>query len=160
MASVNLFDHVGRPIRLGQKLGTGGEGTVFEIATASELVAKIYHDRKLPLPARTAAKLRAMVDLARREITQVAAWPTATLHERPGGPPVGLVMRRIKDFKEIHTLYSPAHRKIAFPKADWKFLIGTAMNCAAALENMHSCGVVIGDVNQSNVLVSTTGLIA
>ncbi len=158
MASVNLFDHVGRPIRLGQKLGTGGEGTVFEIATASERVAKIYH--KLPLPARTAAKLRAMVDLARGEITQVAAWPIATLHERPGGPTVGLVMRRIKDFKEIHTLYSPAHRKIAFPKADWKFLIGTAMNCAAALENMHSCGVVIGDVNQSNVLVSTTGLIA
>jgi DNA-binding helix-hairpin-helix protein with protein kinase domain len=88
MASVNLFDHVGRPIRLGQKLGTGGEGTVFEIATASERVAKIYH--KLPLPARTAAKLRAMVDLARGEITQVAAWPIATLHERPGGPTVGL----------------------------------------------------------------------
>lgn len=90
----------------------------------------------------------------------MAAWPTATLHERPEGPIVGLLMRQIKDYKEIHTLYSPAHRKTTFPQADWRFLLTTAMNCAAALENMHSCGVVVGDVNQSNVLVSGAGLIA
>ena len=157
MTPANLFDHLGRSIQLGQILGTGGEGTVFEVATASDLVAKIYH--KAPA-ARTVAKLRTMVGLTRDELVRVAAWPSATLHERPGGQIVGLMMRRIKDFKEIHTLYSPAHRKTIFPQADWKFLVMTAMNCVAALENMHSCGVVVGDVNQSNVLVSAAGLIA
>ena len=156
MTPTNLFDHLGRPIHLGQKLGTGGEGTVFEVAAASDLVAKVYH--KAP-PPRTAAKLLTMVGLARDEIVRVAAWPTATLHERLGGPTVGLLMCRVKDFKEIHALYSPAHRKTTFPRADWKFLITTAMNCAATLENLHSFGVVVGDVNQSNVMVSATGLI-
>src|SRR5581483_286949 len=121
------------------------------------LVAKIYHKA---LAASDAAKLRIMVGLARDELVRVAAWPTATLHERPGGPMVGFVMRRIKDYKEIHTLYSPAHRKTSFPQADWRFLVTTAANFAAALENVHECGVVVGDVNQSNVLVSAAGLIA
>jgi DNA-binding helix-hairpin-helix protein with protein kinase domain len=157
MTPVNLFDHLGRPIRLGQKLGTGGEGAVFEVVAASDLVAKVYH--KAP-PARTVAKLRKMVALARDELIQIAAWPTATLHQRPGGPTLGLMMRRIRNFKELHTLYSPAQRKMIYPQADWRFLVTTAINCAAALENLHSCGVVVGDVNQSNVLVSDAGLIA
>lgn len=157
MAPANLFDHSGQPIRLGQKLGTGGEGAVFEVSASSSLVAKIYHKA---LAAPDAAKLRIMVGLARDELVRVAAWPTATLHERPGGPMVGFVMRRIKDHKEIHTLYSPAHRKTTFPQADWRFLVTTAINFAATLENVHDCGVVVGDVNQSNVLVSAAGLIA
>ncbi len=158
MTPANLFDHLGRPFRLGPQLpdGKGGEGTVFEVVTSPDLVAKIYH--KPPSP-QTAAKLRAMVRLAREELTRVAAWPTATLHERPGGPVVGLAMRRIIDSKEIHTLYSPAHRKTAFPQADWRFLVVTAANCAAALENLHQCGVVMGDVNEKNELVSPTGLV-
>jgi DNA-binding helix-hairpin-helix protein with protein kinase domain len=101
-----------------------------------------------------------MVTLQRAELLKVAAWPSATLHERAGGPAVGLTMRRIRDYKEVHTLYSPAHRKTAFPQADWRFLVTVAMNCAAALDNLHECGVVMGDVNQSNVLVSAAGVVA
>jgi DNA-binding helix-hairpin-helix protein with protein kinase domain len=157
MTPHSLLDHLGRPVRLGQRLGTGGEGAVFEVTTAPDLVAKLYHK---PPGSQTMAKLRAMVGLTRGELVRVAAWPTATLHERPGGPTVGLLMRRLRDFKELHTLYSPAHRKTTFREADWRFLVTAAMNCAAALENVHQCGVVVGDVNQSNLLVSAGGLIA
>ncbi len=68
-------------------------------------------------------------------------------------------MPRIKDFKEIHFLYSPAHRKTNFPQADWRFLVTVAMNCAAALDILHQCGVVMGDLNQKNVLVLPNGLV-
>lgn len=152
----NLFDHLGRPLTLGRELGKGGEGSVFDVAQLPDFVAKVYHN---PPPAHQEAKLRAMIGLPTQDLSKVAAWPTATLHDAPGGPIRGILMRKIKDFKEVHFLYSPAHRKVTFPQADWRFLGHTAMNCAAAFDTIHSHGVVIGDVNQSNVFVSAQGLV-
>ena len=57
MTPANLFDHLGRLVRLGQKLGTGGEGSVFQVTTAPDLVAKVYHK---PPSFQVDAKLRAM----------------------------------------------------------------------------------------------------
>jgi DNA-binding helix-hairpin-helix protein with protein kinase domain len=157
MATSKLFDHLGHPLTLGTELGKGGEGTVFNVANEPNLVAKVYHNA---VSTHHESKLRAMMGLARKELCAIAAWPTATLHARPGGRVCGLVMRKIKDFSEIHFLYSPAHRKARLPHADWRFLIHTAMNCAAAFDTVHSFGVVIGDVNQSNVFVSGQGLVS
>src|SRR5579884_1993731 len=98
MTPSSLFDHAGRPVRLGQRLGTGGEGSVYEVTTAPDLVAKVYH--KVP-GVQLQEKLCAMVGLARDELVRVAAWPSATLHERAGGPVVGLAMRRVREFKEV-----------------------------------------------------------
>ncbi len=40
----DLFDSTGRRAPLGKKLGTGGEGTVYEVpALGNDIVAKIYH---------------------------------------------------------------------------------------------------------------------
>jgi len=57
------------------------------------------------------------------------------------GQIVGFKMPRIKGFKEIHTLYSPAHRKTTFPNADWKFLIHAAANCAASFHVFHKAKI-------------------
>jgi DNA-binding helix-hairpin-helix protein with protein kinase domain len=157
MAVAKLFDHLNQPVVLGAKIGTGGEGTVFEIVNSSEIVAKVYHK---PLQSHRETKLRAMIGLSRKELLKFAAWPTATLHERPGGAVRGLVMRKIKGFNELHTLYNPGHRKTTFPQADWRSLISVAMNCAAAFDALHEGGVIMGDVNERNVLVSAEGKIA
>jgi len=95
-----------------------------------------------------------MVKLGTKELRQFAAWPSATLHAAPNGPVVGIVMPRVSGHKEIHALYSPAHRKRDFPQADWAFLAHTAMNSAFAFDAFHQRGCVIGDVNAKNVLVS------
>src|SRR5438128_176032 len=139
--TANYFDHSGQIVTIGNKIGTGGEGAVFDIVGAPDFVAKIYH--KTP-SIEKGMKLRVMVGLAKKELMTVSAWPCATLHIGKGGPVAGLVMRRIKDHQEIHTLYSPAHRKTTFPDADWKFLINAGANCAAAFHALHEAGVVIG----------------
>jgi DNA-binding helix-hairpin-helix protein with protein kinase domain len=157
MAARSYYDAAGRPVALGRQLGVGGEGAVFEIPASPASVAKVYHK---PLPKDHQAKLQAMAALARPEVLRVAAWPTATLHDGRPGAVVGVVMPKVAGHKEVHHLYSPASRKKEFPQADWAFLAHAGANCARAFESIHRAGHVIGDVNQSNVLVSPQATVA
>ena len=151
MPPKQLYDHLGRTVVLAKELGAGGEGKVFALSGDTSVVAKVYHK---PVNAEKAAKLQILVQAAATDLLTVAAWPTATLHSHPGGPVVGLVMPRIDKPTEIHKLYSPANRRQAFPDADWRFLIRAATNSAISFEKLHQRAVVIGDVNQGNVLVA------
>jgi DNA-binding helix-hairpin-helix protein with protein kinase domain len=151
MTPRSFYDNRNRPVALGTELGRGGEGSVFVVVGQPSCVAKVYHQ---PPDASKEQKLKAMAALARPDLLSVAAWPTATLHETPGGRLWGVLMPLVSGHKEVHTLYSPAHRKKEFPTADWAFLIQAAMNCAIAFDAIHRGGHCIGDVNQSNVLVS------
>ena len=154
-SAAKLVDADGRPIALGRELGRGGEGSVYELSRDDNLipggfVAKIYHEAVEPVRVR---KFTAMARLATPPLLKVAAWPVGTIHASPGGPLVGLVMPRVSGHREIHELYSPAQRKLHFPKANWAYLVHVAMNCAAAFEVVHQSGHVVGDVNQSGVMV-------
>lgn len=148
---MQYVDQCGRTITLGKKIGTGGEGSVYEIAGSPDFVAKVYHR---PQTQEKAAKLLAMAQLATPQILQFAAWPKATLHTSRTGATIGIVLPRIKNAFEVHELYSPAHRKFRFPRADWRFLVRTARNCAAAFATLHDHNIVIGDINQGNVFVA------
>jgi DNA-binding helix-hairpin-helix protein with protein kinase domain len=81
MIAAQLFDHRGQRVPLGSRLGTGGEGEVFVLENRPGHVAKVY---KTPRTIHQEAKLRAIVGAFREELNRVAAWPTATLHQRPG----------------------------------------------------------------------------
>ena len=146
-----LYDGRGNLIKLGKQLGVGGEGTVYEIQNSSNEVAKLYHK---PISSEQTAKLNTMVGSATSQLIKVAAWPTNILQDRPGGKVKGLVMPKVENYREIHHLYGPAHRKRDFPKADWAFLIHAARNVASVFEIIHNHGHVISDVNQGNILVA------
>lgn len=141
---------------LSQRLGVGGEGAVYCVDGSSSTVAKIYHHPPHPDKGR---KLLLMSSMTDRSLLEIAAWPQRTLHADRNGAVRGLIMPRIQGGEEIHELYSPAHRKIQFPKADWRFLVRTARNCAGAFGRLHKCGIVIGDVNQGNVFVTQQAMI-
>ena len=95
-----------------------------------------------------------MVSGCNDELKEFAAWPLGLLHEGTGGPVCGFVMPRITDCEPIHRVYGPSHRKEFFPNADWKFLVRTAKNLAAAFYIIHKYGYVVGDVNEGNILVT------
>jgi DNA-binding helix-hairpin-helix protein with protein kinase domain len=151
-----LYDQAGAAWELGPPLASGGEGTIHPLPGDAALLAKVYHR---PADAARVEKLRWMVTAAEAELCRFAAWPTATLHDTPGGPLAGFLMPRFAGCHAIHTLYSPAHRRTTFPHADWAFLVHTALNCAIAFDAVHARGHVIGDVNQSNVLASDKALV-
>jgi DNA-binding helix-hairpin-helix protein with protein kinase domain len=147
---VTLSD--GRTLELGNQLGKGGEGTVFELKGASDFVAKLYNG---PIPTEKAAKLSAMTSLGTPQLLNVAAWPLATIASSQGSVR-GFVMPRLVGYRPLHDLYNPASRKQNFPKADFKYLVHASRNLAAAAASIHDLGCVIGDVNQGNAYVHTT----
>ncbi|MDD1687004.1 hypothetical protein [Methanoregula sp.] len=148
----HFLDSHGNSIRLGKRIGSGGEGDVFELLTSPDTtVAKVYHK---PLDVQKQEKLRLMARGCNDELKGISAWPTDVLSTRSGGPVVGFLMPRIADAEPIHKVYGPTHRKETFPHADWRFLVRAAKNLAAAFYVIHKYGYVIGDVNEGNILVS------
>ena len=155
--SRRLVDETGNLIVLGTRLGSGGEGSVFDMPeTAGDLVAKIYHEA---LPVHKQAKLHAMASLGNSYLRTISAWPLRTVRELPSGQVAGFLMPKIAECEPIHHLYSPAQRKQFFPKADYAFLISAARNVAAAFDSIHAHGHVVGDVNQGNLVVRADSIV-
>lgn len=144
----------GKRIEIGQELGKGGEGTVYEVLSNQHWVAKLYNSHHSP-DASKQAKLHFMASTADKELLSYAAWPQETLHKNYSGPILGFLMPKIGGHAPIHMLYSPAHRRQDYPQAAWDFLLFVARNTAAAFATIHHHGHVVGDVNQGNVLVGS-----
>jgi DNA-binding helix-hairpin-helix protein with protein kinase domain len=146
-----VVDTAGREILLGSVIGKGGEGIVYGIASSDEFVAKVYHK---PLSADRAAKIQIMSSFSSGAVKQVSAWPIGLLLTRSDRTPVGLLMPKVDNAKDIHKLYSPKSRLAEFQRADWRFLVRACANTARAFGAIHNTGCIIGDINEGSVLVA------
>jgi DNA-binding helix-hairpin-helix protein with protein kinase domain len=146
-----IYNSQRQSLMLGDKIGGGGEGTVYDIQGHADLVAKIYH--AAPSPEK-ADKLIALSKPSNEHLCKMAAWPVDVLRDRPNGNVIGFVMKKIGQAAEVHTLHSPKSRLKKFPEASWAFLLHVATNIVRAVATMHEHGFVIGDVNPKNILVT------
>ena len=148
-----LIDSRGQTLNLGQQIGKGGEGAIFEVEGQRDLVAKIYHQKKLGPD--TVAKLEAMVAQSSSDLVSIAAWPESIIYHKAEKRPCGLLMPRIKNSRQLHELYGTATRRLHFPEVRWHHMLLASRNLAAAFDTMHSAGIIVGDVNQGNLLVDS-----
>jgi DNA-binding helix-hairpin-helix protein with protein kinase domain len=146
-----LLDSVSRPVPLGQQFGRGGEGAVYEVDGEPSLLAKVYHKR--PLSEEQAAKIQAMVSCWSSTLEMIAAWPKALLFDPVLRKPCGLLMSKMEGARQLHELYGTTNRRKHFPDAGWHHMVLAARNTAAAFQTLHSANIVVGDVNQGNLLV-------
>lgn len=143
-----------------EPLGTGGEGSVYPLTnitnttlgTANSLVAKIYHPDEQKRPTRE-AKCQAM--LASVPKTDSIIWNLGNLYT-PDGKFAGYLMRRLH-MDTYRTFMEVAHtrqRRQKFP--NWSILHSLLMarNLAVAIDAVHTAGHIVGDINESNVLVA------
>jgi DNA-binding helix-hairpin-helix protein with protein kinase domain len=144
-----LYDASGRPLPLGERLGRGGEGSVF--AVTGGYVAKIYTNGGAATHAR---KLEILAGLPDEPVRAATAWPTALVYDRDHRI-AGFVMPRLDGFAAIASAANPSARKQAFPQAGWSWLAHVGRNLAIAVQSVHDAGFVIGDLNESNVLVAS-----
>lgn len=151
------FDVRRQPVPLGVQIGHGGEGDVFALAYRPSLAVKIY---TTPEKRRNRApKVAAMVAQALGTKTRLAAFPQELVFDGRGDV-AGFVMRRVADHRIIFQLHNPSARRPHFAQADYAFLVRAATNVARGIASVHYAGCVVGDINQSGVLVSSQATVA
>lgn len=139
----------------GREVGRGGEGAVYELQSHYGFVVKLYTE---PLTEEKTDKLRHMVGMRTPTLESYAAWPTDLVKQN--GAIVGFVMKKLQGYVPLHMIFSPMDRKKMFPDKGYHFLAHVARNLATAFYKLHEAGLVVGDVNEGNILISSTGLVA
>ena len=61
--------------------------------------------------------------------------------------------------RPVFSLYNPQDRQREAPEFTWQYLLRTAKHIASVVEAMHSRGYVVGDLNESNILVANTAMV-
>lgn len=140
-------NRLGERFQLEKKIGGGGEAQIWTLRDHPGMAAKIYHTPS----AEREAKLNAM--LARRpNAAQYIAWPTEILYQQQQF--AGFCMPLKRDHLPIFRVYHPVARKRLQVSFQWrKFLHHTALNLATQVAAVHASGHVVGDLNESNVMV-------
>ncbi len=156
-----LRDGSGRTILLGSEIGRGGEAVIWTVAGRPDQVAKIWHE---PATAERAGKLAAMLadppqDPAAARGHVSIPWPTSPVTD-DAGVLRGFLMPRLGDGKRIFEVFNPVRRRQTAPGWDERYLYRAARNLASVVESIHRKGYVIGDLNESNVLVAPTALVS
>ena len=140
-------------LTIARRLGAGGEAEVYEVEERPGLAYKRY---RVMSPAR-AAKLRVMLASPPEGVDAgghvAIAWPVELVDG-------GFLMPRIDLTKTVplFQVYNPASRLQIAPGFTWKYLLRTARNVAAIVDSLHRSGYVVGDINESNLLVNRRAL--
>ncbi len=143
----------------GEPFARGGEAVIWALADRPSYLAKVYHQ---PTPDQ-ADKLAAMIanppdDPTAKQGHSSIAWPTQRLLDDEGRC-VGFVMPRVDKARSLFDVYNPKSRLQTWPLFHYGYLLRTARNLAIAVRALHARGYVLGDLNESNVLVNAKALV-
>ena len=147
-------------VTLRSQIYAGGEGRICPIAENPHLVAKVYHQ----ITDAHVYKLAAMIekppeDPMAGKHTSIA-WPVDFLFTNDSNPRVvGYLMPLVTGMRPVFDFYNPKTRRQYCPLFNYAYLCRAARNLASAVHALHARGYVIGDVNESNILVSDTTLV-
>jgi TonB family protein len=132
------------------EIGAGGEARVLGIRWDPGMVAKLYHHPTLEHARKLALMMEAPPALP---AGASIAWPADLLTDPRGTRFAGFLMPRAEG-PRVFEFYNPVSRRRTAPLFDWARLHRAGANLAAAFDALHAAGYVIGDVNESNILVS------
>lgn len=139
-----------KTLNLGEKLGGGGEGEVFKIADQPNLAVKLYNENVRLNRESKVRQMVKMIPIKYRNSSIVFPLDIVTSNNQF----VGFIMEVVNGYKPIHLLFNPKSRSYEFPYADYRFILRVAKNVASALAQVHQTGCIIGDINQSGILIS------
>jgi DNA-binding helix-hairpin-helix protein with protein kinase domain len=157
---MNVFDDRRRPLILGHCIGQGGEATVYQVEGRAELLAKIFEPAPRP---NYEAKLVWMMAHPPDNPTQASnhaslAWPAGLLYNSDRRL-AGYLMPYMRQTVPALVVFNPRRRSRVLPTFDRRYLYRAARNLATAVASLHLSGYVVGDLNESNILVDPSAMV-
>lgn len=148
-------------INLSVSLGRGGEACIYAVPSCGDLVAKVYHKPTVTHAHKLQAMLANPPENPTASLGHISiAWPQDLLRATDqSNEIIGFLMPHIRGMRPIIDFYNPRTRREHCPLFNYQYLLRTARNLAAAFAALHSSGYCVGDVNESNILVSDTALV-
>ncbi len=142
-------------------LGRGGEACVYAVPSDGNLVAKVYHKPTEQHARKLLAMLANPPENPTASLGHISiAWPDEPLRAVDGSDRIiGFLMPRIRGMRPVIDFYNPRTRREHCPLFNYQYLLRTARNLAAAFAALHNSGYCVGDVNESNIMVSDTALV-
>lgn len=146
-----VYDKVKTPIRLTEKISEGGEGCVYNTSKSGGAVAKIYFDKKLTIHKQS--KIDALI--ASGLSIEGVCFPTAHLYNSKGAF-VGYLMPKA-DGKKLDVSVFKGEGGMGRYFASWtrQDLVNLAISILTIIKKIHESGILIGDINGSNILVKS-----
>ncbi|HEX2205064.1 MAG TPA: energy transducer TonB [Longimicrobium sp.] len=138
------------------EVGAGGEARVFALPGGAQ-VAKLYHVPTLERAEKLAWMVEHPPALPPGGAVSLA-WPGALLTDARECF-AGFVMPFAAG-PRLFELYNPVTRRAQAPLFHWGLLHRGGARVAAAFDAVHAAGYVVGDVNESNLLVAPGGAVA
>ena len=86
------------------------------------------------------------------------AWPNDILYDSAGRL-VGYVMVNVQNAVPLLQVFNPRSRARTLPNFNRRYLHRTARNLAAALGALHDSNYIVGDLNESNIMVTPSALV-
>lgn len=146
-----VFDKVKSPIRLVEKISEGGEGCVYKTSKSKDIVAKIYFDKKLT--SHKQSKIDCIIDSG-LSIDGVC-FPTTHLYNSKGVF-VGYLMPKAEGKKlDISVFKGERGMERCFDSWTREDLVSLAISILSIIKKIHESGILIGDINGSNILVNS-----
>ncbi len=157
---MKIYDREGNSISIGTIVGRGGEAVVYRVIGRPGWLAKIYEPAPRP---NYMAKLTWMLDHPPANPTYALnhaslAWPEGLLYGQ-GNNLAGYLMPYIQQAVPVLVVFNPRRRVETLAQFNRRYLHRAARNLATAAGALHTSGYVVGDLNESNVLVTPSALV-
>lgn len=141
-------------------LGSGGEADVFTVPGRPELAEKRWRNPTFQQTRKLELMLAHPPEGAVSDGHVNLAWPVAAL-KGAGGEVIGFRMPAadLQKAVPLFCAYNPHARRDETAGITWRHLVRGGRNLASIVAALHRSGYVVGDLNESNVLIDRRALV-
>lgn len=150
---MKLFTRNGLEYELRNKINSGGEGLIYDIVGTPDLIVKLY--KKQPLAQVHQDKLQA---LAVKTPISDTAHPVDLLYGDKSCKQLKGYLMPYAEGKVLANFNNPSSRKqVTGFKYPPSFFLNIIHSLLKVVQDVHHSGMIIGDVNDANILVRPNG---